>query len=404
MLRGGLTTERLPIRRTQCGSAPRRVLVFRKLLLPLSETFILDQVASYRRWTPTLLGFQRVPGLELDTVDTVTIARAESLLERLRLKMYQHGQYLGYVPGGLLDPIAAQRPDLIHAHFAYDAILVSDVAKRLAVPLVVTLHGDDILRRPHVWRSGSKGQFFRLYPRKLQALFRDRSVHFIAVSEAVARHAVGEGAMPERVHVRYTGTRSMGQPRGAGEGRGPMVLFVGRLVEFKGCEFLIRAMALVRRALPAARLTVIGDGPLRSELENLAVRLGGGVNFVGAADRQTVQTHMAVARAFCLPSVTDQDGIFEAFGMVILEAMAAGLPVVTSAKGGREALRHGKTGFVVAERDVDGIAAHLLDLLRDDDLFQAIARRAQERVVDFDVQACTAAIETLYDCILADAR
>lgn len=394
----GVSTEPRP--RAERGPA-HRVLIFRKLLLPVSETFILDQYSTYRRWQPTLLGYQRVPGLDLDHVDAVVVAKRLTLGQRLRLKIYQHGQFVGYVPSGFRALLAAQRPDLIHAHFGYDAILVSDAARQLGVPLVVTLHGDDVLRHPDVWRSGSKGQFFRLYPRKLKRLFDERAVHFIAVSHAVAERAVAQGAAPERMHVRYTGTRMTHLARADMRDRRPEVLFVGRLVEVKGCEYLIRAMALVRQEVAEARLVVIGDGPLRDDLENLANRLGVPSEFLGGVPRSVVQARMAAARVLCLPSVTDSEGAFEAFGMVILEAMGAGLAVVTSAKGGSEAVRHGRTGFVTAERDVTAMAAHIGTLIRDDVTFQQMTRLARDdAAARFELQSCTAAIEDLYDTIL----
>ena len=343
-----------------------------------------------------------MPGLDLERVDAVFVASRLTWSQRLRLKLFQHGQYFGYVPKALRTLIAAQRPDVIHAHFAYDAILVSGVAKRLGVPLVITLHGDDVLRRPEVWRSGVHGQFFRLYPSKLRRLFKDASVHFIAVSRAVAERAIEQGAPPERVHVRYTGTHvGVAAPtcvRSRSE-----VLFVGRLVEFKGCEYLIRAMVHVQRAIPEARVVIAGDGPLRRELETLAGQLGVRADFLGAVPRSVVRGRMGAARVFCLPSITDSEGAFEAFGMVILEAMNSGLAVVTSAKGGGEAIRNGQTGFVVAERDVTAMAAHIVELMRDDAMFQRMTQDARAHVAArFALDTCTAEIERLYESILDD--
>jgi glycosyltransferase involved in cell wall biosynthesis len=169
---------------------------------------------------------------------------------------------------------------------------------------------------------------------------------------------------PHRRVVRYTGIDiQQFQP-------GPMpiaerrrrVLFIGRLVEMKGCAF-IDAFQDIARSIPDAELVVVGDGPLRGDLEAVARKLGVRVDFVGEVTQDVVKRHLNEARVLCLPSITASNGNFESFGMVLSEAQACGVPVGTSALGGREAVDEGVTGFLFPERDVGTRVRRVCDIL-----------------------------------------
>src|SRR4029077_5841450 len=135
---------------------------------------------------------------------------------------------------------------------------------------------------------------------------------------------------------------------------------VGRLVEVKQQAVLIRAFAQVAATFPAARMVLVGDGPLRAELEATALSLGlsGAVLFAGYQPRP--ERFLAAMDVFVLPSRA------EAMPLVIPEAWAAGLPVVASRVGGiPELIEDGRTGLLVESGDVDGLAARLRQLLAD---------------------------------------
>jgi glycosyltransferase involved in cell wall biosynthesis len=181
------------------------------------------------------------------------------------------------------------------------------------------------------------------------------------------------------------------------------VLFVGRLVEKKGCEYLIRAFAQVKQLVPDASLIIAGDGVLRGELSQLARQLGVRAQFRGALSSDEVAQELHLARVFCLPSVTAANGDAEGFGIVLLEAQASGVPVVTSAMGGAsEGINEGVTGFAFRERDVDTLAARLVELLTNDAIAASFALAGPRFVSQrFDLHRCTEALEALYDHTLA---
>ena len=163
-------------------------------------------------------------------------------------------------------------------------------------------------------------------------------------------------------------------------------------------------MEAVRARVGNCQLIIAGDGPLRADLQALAARTGVDVNFLGQVDAARVDDLLRQTDLLCLPSVTDESGVFEAFGMVMLEAQAAGVPVVTSARAGPEAIIDGETGLLFPEKDVVALARALTDLLTAPDRLAAMsaASRAHARAA-FDVKVCTRRIEALYD-LICDAR
>ena len=177
-----------------------------------------------------------------------------------------------------------------------------------------------------------------------------------------------------------------------------LVLYVGRLIPYKGCDYLIRAMQLVVRDRPGSRLVIIGDGSSRRGLQELAQSLEISCTFLGELKPAEVRSWLEKARVFCAPSVTTQDGQSEAFGVVFLEAQAMGVPVVSFRHGGiPETMREGVTGLLAEERDVKGLAEQMLRYL-DDDRFWSQSREEGMRWVrsNFDNSVQTAKLEEIY--------
>jgi glycosyltransferase involved in cell wall biosynthesis len=294
---------------------------------------------------------------------------------------------------------------LVHAHFGPEGVDIWPVVRWLRLPLVVTLHGYDVTVRKASWERDNAGSFKASYPQRLVAMAKSSRVYFVAVSRAIKEAAIDYGIPEDRISVQYMGIDvSKFQPAEIPvQERVPRVLFVGRLVEKKGVSFLIQAFARVKFRIPAAQLVIVGDGPLKSDLQALAERMCVPVTFAGALNTQEIKDQLDEARVFCLPSVTAQNGDAEGLGIVLLEAQACGVPVVTSARGGAtEAIVHGQTGLAFVEKDVDTLSQHLITLLGDDQCasrMSACARRFAEE--KFDLQRCTRALESLYDQMVA---
>jgi glycosyltransferase involved in cell wall biosynthesis len=270
--------------------------------------------------------------------------------------------------------------------------------------LVVTLHGHDVNIRKECYRSGDKGFQQRRYPAQFASLVRHWNVHFILVSNVLRAAAIDYGVPQDRISVRYTGI----DIRQFRPGSKPLperphrIVFVGRLVEMKGCAYLIEAFQEIARRVPDAELVVLGDGPLRSNLEMLARKFRVRVEFLGEVSPEVVQQQLSEARVFCLPSITAANGNFESFGMVLLEAQACGVPVVTSALGAKEGIADGVTGFLFPEKDVRTLAGRVCDLLTNEELACRISNAGPGYVRQyFDIIRCTRKIEDLYEDILS---
>ena len=174
----------------------------------------------------------------------------------------------------------------------------------------------------------NRGQFFReLYFRNRDRLFQEGN-YFIAVSEFIRSQLIEKGCSPEKTQVNYIGVDVDKFTPNPLVKREPIVLFVGRLIEKKGCEYLIEAIAKVQKTIPNIELVVIGDGILRSSLENLANNLLSNYRFLGVKPQETVQEWMNKAFLLGAPSVTTATGESEGLPIVILEAQAMGLPVI----------------------------------------------------------------------------
>jgi glycosyltransferase involved in cell wall biosynthesis len=354
--------------------------IFRAPLFNASETFVQTHAAGLRRYRPVVAGVEDKGNARPELRPMMIVER-----EGLRLKL------LGSAPR-LLRRLRAERPALVHAHFATDGLLALPLSEALGVPLVTTLHGFDVSRsRAALLRSGRPGWMrYALLGRRL----RERGSLFVAVSDAIRRRALGQGFPPERTVLLYNGV-DLGRFQ-AGTPEPGLILHVGRLVEKKGTSLLLRAFAEVARRRPEARLVVIGDGPLRARLEREA---GERVEFAGALPPDEVARRMGRAWLLAAPSVTAPDGDSEGLPTVVCEAAAASLPVVASDHSGLpEAVVDGETGFLVREGDVAALAGRLETLLASADLRARMAgaarRLAEER---FDSVRQIAELEDLYD-------
>ncbi|WP_045007835.1 glycosyltransferase [Bradyrhizobium sp. LTSP857] len=388
--------DRLPNHET--GAATQTVLIYRNELLAASETFIRDQALALRDWRPVLVGRKLLNQLPLDDLNVRCLTpHALTLSNRL---LWRASSMFDTVPPNVKAALRKERASLIHVHFGTDALDAWPLARALNLPLLITLHGFDINVHRDWWEAGNAGSHLRSYPRRLLQLAQLPQISFVAVSEAIRNRAIESGIPPGKVEVKYIGIdpRKFTPGSLAVADRAPRVLFVGRLVEKKGCLYLIDAMVHVRKNVPDARLIVIGDGPLRQHLEHHAREVGIEADFLGVQPHAEVKRQLELARVFCLPSVTASNGDAEGLPISILEAQASGVPVVTSANGAvGEAVKEGHTGLLFPERDVVTLATKLTALLSDDALASKVAAQSVAQIAkSFDIADLTRSLEDAY--------
>jgi colanic acid/amylovoran biosynthesis glycosyltransferase len=374
--------------------SPGTVVVFRIQLLPPSETFIVAQAAAMRRFSPFFVGWRRMAGIELpqETSWTVDGGGLRGKLRELRFR------YAGPTRAQLAQ-LRARAPRLVYAHFAPDGHAAMQLAEQLGVPLVTALHGYDVTMSDQAMGRTRLG---REYLHGRPAL-QKKGALFLTCSAYVRQRGLAIGYPVDRTIVHSIGVDVERFKPPTIRQREKIVLFVGRLVEKKGCGSLIEAMAEVQRRMPAAELTVIGDGALRPDYEMLAAARGVRCDFLGAQPSTVVRDWMARAAVFCVPSVVAASGDAEGFGIVFIEAQAMGLPVVSTLSGGiPEAVKHGETGLLVTERDSRALAEAILRLMQDDELWHRYSLAGRRHVVEhFNLAQQTGRLEDVFDRLLA---
>jgi colanic acid/amylovoran biosynthesis glycosyltransferase len=280
---------------------------------------------------------------------------------------------------------AGERYDAVLCHFGPNGRALVGVRRLLgfATPVATAFHGFDV---SSFLRRGGRSAYAGLFA---------QGDLFLPVSDFWRRRLLELGCPPERTLTHHMGVEvSRFGPRSPVPGAPFGFILAARLVEKKGVGHAIRAFARCRQAMPArrARLTILGDGPLRRPLEALAARLavGGEVSFLGEVPPAAVAAHLAAADCFVLPSITAANGDMEGIPTVLMEAMATGLPVIASRHSGvPELVEHGRTGLLAEEGDAATVAAHMAAVLRNPEAHAAMGRRGRrvvERSFSADVQ------------------
>lgn len=261
--------------------------------------------------------------------------------------------------------------DIVHAHWLIPQGIVQSFFKK---PYIVTGHGGDVV-------SLNKGIIKKL---KMKCLRKAGRV--TVVSEYLKKRV--QELVPEiepEVISMGVDTRKFGRQYRVenyfGQGDKKVVLFVGRLAEKKGVAYLIEAMKQID-----ALLVIVGNGPLRKTLEEQAEQVGKDrIRFLGEKTHEELKKIYASADIFVAPSVTAKDGDQEGLGLVLLEAMASGLPVVASKSGGiTQIIKDGENGLLCEEKCVWQLAENICALLNDECLYKKIAENGNRTVKAYD--------------------
>lgn len=284
--------------------------------------------------------------------------------------------------------LAGWRPQVVHAHDWLVTHPAIALAEQAGAPLVATLHATEAGRHSG-WLSQPLNQQVHSVEWWLanradavitcSSAMRAEVAHLFEVDAAAIR-VIHNGIEPRGWRVppaAVRAARAAHSPGGA-----PLLLFFGRLEWEKGVHDLIAALPRVRRTHPGARLLVAGKGSQAGALEGLArkLRVRRAVDFAGHLSDKDLSAALAAADAVVLPSR------YEPFGIVALEAAAAGAPLVASTAGGLgEVVVHGETGLSFTPGDSGGIAAAVRAVLDDPSAARRRARTAKSRLaVDFD--------------------
>ena len=348
----------------------------------LADVRVLSPVAQYPSWaTPKSYMFHapdpahRVPGCDVIYLTYPALP----LLSR---------PFNGWLCGrALLDQARMFKPDVILAYWLYpDASAAMHVARKLGLPLVAGARGSDIRVRDAI-------------SRRLTAPVVRHARRLLVVSADLGRLAVRDyGADPASVRVIangcdaatfHRGDRAAARALCAVDPASELVLYVGRLVAEKGLRELVEAMRRLRESRPRAELALLGDGPLRGEMEALAANPANGLRLVGSQQPNEVARWMAACNLLALPSYS------EGHPNVLVEALACGRPVVSTPVGGVPEVVDETCAILVPPRNATALSEALAAVLGrewDESVLSQRFSRSWSDVANETLAACAEAM------------
>ena len=350
-----------------------------------------------------------------------TLTHDETVPDRLRHSPYYTALLPSYMLGGVVAAIniARVRPDVVHVHWPVPNALFGSVGK-------MAMSGDAALVSSY-YSVELKWLEHRL-PWLLPCLrwSIECADEVTAISTATAASVGAYTNRPVRIIPFAAGVDTVqpiseaGEPVTTshmpeknvllGEGKlesGTEVLFVGRLVERKGVEVLVRAISKLREHRDV-RLTIVGEGPWAPQIREaiLAEGVGDAVFMVGKVKTNNLSRIYEKANVFVLPAVVDAKGDTEGLGVVLIEALRAGVPVVGSNIGGiPDIVVHGETGWLVPSGHVEALANTIEEVLTSPSEVLRRVRKGRERIDErFSLTGVVAALIDCYESALTKVR
>jgi colanic acid/amylovoran biosynthesis glycosyltransferase len=357
---------------------------------------IYRQIRALNKWRPVVFCQKREHEQEFPWHGAVVIPKPRThQLRRFFYKTLLREPIVAY-------PSEAQRiwrrinaldADLLHIYFGHIAAYLRPMFPYSLLPIVVSFHGADA-----GVDLGKKG-----YADAQREVFAKATL-LLARSQSLLNQLAALGAPPEKLRLQPTGIpldEFAFSARTAPQDGAWHCVQACRLIEKKGLRTTLAAFATFAANHARATLTIAGDGPLRAKLESLTAQLGiaGRVRFAGFLAQEDLCALYAAAHFFLHPSETTAEGDREGVPNALLEAMAAGLPVLATRHGGiPEAVVEGVSGHLVAEGDTAGLAAALQQLATEPALYTGMSVAARARVAaEFDSAAQARRLEALYD-------
>ena len=340
----------------------KKIIVFRDKLLLESETFIPRSYDNFKNFE-VIYACSKL-GWNHKILSNKKILVCKNFFFRFLFK------HFGYIQN--INLIKKHNPVAIHAHFGKSGALALPLAKKLEIPLIITFHGGDITKRKH-FKKQITGNIFK---RRLSELQNYTSL-FIGVSDFISTKLVKAGFPKTRVLTHYNGIKL--KYASIKTKKNKNLLFVGRLVEKKGIEVLIRAIKSLNNENFLINLDIVGSGPLEEKLRSLAKNIEN-IRFLGWKSESEVSDLMERCSALIVPSKTARNGDSEGLPTVILEAIKTGTIVVASDHSGiPEVIVNEKTGFIFTEGDIEQLAHQIVRVSKiDKDEKKVITDNASE--------------------------
>lgn len=289
-------------------------------------------------------------------------------------------------------------------HSGYDVVL-EDINKlpffmplytdTPVVPVIPHLFGTTVFREAN-WLIGA---YVVLMEKLIPSVFRKN--RFMVISPSTRDDLVERGVDRGRIDVILCGLdHSTYRDLGLERYERPTIVHLGRLRKYKSIDVALKAMAVIRRRLPGARLLIVGDGPYGEELRRIAgsLDLGDSVEFLGYRDPESLVEILNRSHLLLNPSPK------EGWGLTVVEANACGVPVVASDRPGlRDSVIDGTTGFLVPYGDPNAFAEKSLEILEDEELWRRLSGGALQRVSSLTWERCASETLEVLEEVTGDA-
>jgi N-acetyl-alpha-D-glucosaminyl L-malate synthase BshA len=298
----------------------------------------------------------------------------------------------------MVDVIKNRQLDLLHVHYAIPHASAAYMAKQILakegihIPVITTLHGTDITLvgrdktyAPVVTFSINESDAITAVSQNL----REETYKYFAITKEieVIRNFVDVNRFSRKPIDAF---RKAIAPNGE-----KLLLHASNFRKIKRVTDVVRIFANIKKELPA-KLLFVGDGPERSTAEDLSRELGVCNDILFVGKQEQMEDILAIADIFLLTSE------YESFGLAALEAMAAGVPVISTDAGGLAEINiHEKTGFLSPVGDVATMSTYALRLLKDEKLLNTFRKKAHQQALQFDIHTVIPTYEKLYERFLS---
>lgn len=379
-----------------------KVLIVTPFLGAHSEVWLWRQLIGFRMIQPSVLAWQHVnrddyplPGIKVETLD-LDFNKRVGVVQRMANRILGLAELNFCGPSWresrlLHEYLAIERPEVVLCHFGYTALRILPVIKSLRIPMVVHFHGRDL----------SASLQSKRYRWSLK-----QSVKYFSSAVVVGSHQrkklTEEFQIPDNhVHLIPCGVPTDEFTPGRARDGGNSVRFVSvsRLSEEKGLSYSLQAFAQIVQYVPNTHLTIIGDGPMRDDLEHLVEDLGLGsqVTMTGRQSPKEIIERLRSSDIFIQHSIESVTGGIEGFGVTIAEASSVALPVVVTDCGGIvDQVVDGVTGYVVPQKNIEVMAERMLRLARDAALRKMMGQAGRLRMTEhFDTRGQIAKLENV---------
>ncbi|ADU31080.1 glycosyltransferase [Evansella cellulosilytica] len=332
----------------------KKIAFIRTQFLPITETFIYEELINIKQFSPIVITEKEL---------------------NAHLFPYKHIIKVSHLEDELPSILQKENIKLLHVRFGTTAIRLIKLLKEINIPTITSFHGYDV---PDPEKKTP-------YHVQLKSLFQVGDC-FTATSCYMKNKLIALGCPPNKIHVQKSGIDlnkfQYRKPRIPLEGEKVQILSVGRFVEKKGFQYLLKAFSKVQKKYPV-KLTLIGDGPRRKEIIRIVKKhkMKKSVQIKDPLPHKEIVKEMARAHIFCLPSVTEKNGNQEGIPNVLKEAMAIGVPIVTTEHAGiPELIEHKVHGYLVHERDVRGLVHGLVRIIDDSHSWEKMTLRARKKI------------------------